>query len=153
MGWERKLLQTLENPGLPSERDYFADDLYEYLVVEIPTGQSLWDAWDDPDSNAAERFGRLAELARILQRLHQCNAMVEGLCPDIVVIDDAGQVRLNDLGDLLPIPLPGHAPIRGSLYTRRSCSPVLVMPVPTCTVSARCSTPCTSDANSTTHRL
>jgi serine/threonine protein phosphatase PrpC len=115
--WERRLLRTLEHPALPAERDHFSDDEHEYLVEEVPQGQLLWDAWDDPEAGAARRFGHLAELAEVLHRLHQCNAILEGLRPDIVVIDSAGGVRLTDLSDLLPLPVPPDAPVRGGLYS------------------------------------
>ncbi len=117
IAWERKLLRTLEHPGLPLERDYFSDDTYEYLVEERPTGTSLWDAYDDPDADARTRFGHLAELAETIHRLHQCNAMIEGLRPDDVVIADDGRVRITHLTDILPIPVPASAPLRGGLYS------------------------------------
>jgi len=44
IAWERRLLRSLETPGLPAERAYFSDDTHEYLVEEVPTGQLLWDA-------------------------------------------------------------------------------------------------------------
>ena len=117
IGWERRLLRTLESPALPAERAYFADEGHEYLVEEVPTGQLLWDAWDDPDSDSGRKFGYLAEVAEIAHQLHQRGAMLEGLRPDVVVIDDAGHARFTDLGDLLPLPVPPGAPIRGRLYT------------------------------------
>ncbi len=119
IAWERRLLRTLEHPALPEELAYFTDDAqeFEYLVEEAPTGQSLWDAWDDPDAAPGERFGHLAELAEVLHRLHQGNAMLEGLRPDVVVLGTDGHVRIADLSDLLPIPVPADAPIRGRLYT------------------------------------
>jgi protein phosphatase len=117
IAWERKLLRTLEHPGLPAMRDHFCDDEYEYLVEERPTGTSLWDAYDDPDAGARERFGHLSELAELMHRLHQCNAMFEGIRPGDVVVADDGRVRLAHLTDLLPIPLPLPAPVRGGLYS------------------------------------
>jgi protein phosphatase len=116
IGWERHLLRTLEHPGLPAERAYFSEDGCEYLVLEAPAGQTLWDAWDDPEATARERFGLLGEVAEVLARLHQCNALVEGLRPDIFV-NDEGRARLADLSDLLPLPVPADVAVRGSLYT------------------------------------
>jgi protein phosphatase len=117
LGWERKLLQALEHPALPAELAYFTDELHEYLVEEAPTGQLLWDAWDDPDASSVQKFGYLAEIAETLHHLHQCQAMLEGLRPDIVVVGADGHVHFTDLSDLLPIPLPPDAPVRGTLYT------------------------------------
>jgi serine/threonine protein phosphatase PrpC len=117
VAWEHCILRTVEQPGLPRVVAQFTDDTYEYLVEEIPTGRSLWDAWDDPAASNEMRFQWLVELAEALHCLHQCHSMLEGLRPDIVVIADDGHVRLTDLTDLLPIPLSPDAPIRGHLYT------------------------------------
>ncbi|HJT76425.1 MAG TPA: protein phosphatase 2C domain-containing protein, partial [Gemmataceae bacterium] len=69
------------------------------------------------DSTAAQRFGLLRQVADALFHLHQAAVILEGLRPDIVVVTPEGRARLTDLGDLLPLPLPEHAPIRGTLYT------------------------------------
>jgi PPM family protein phosphatase len=117
VAWERKLLGSLELPALPSEVDYFSDETHEYLVLEVPRGRPLWDAWDDPDGDARDRYGYLVQVAETLHRLHQCNAILEGPRPDIVVVTDQGDVRLTDVADLLPLPLPDGTPVRGGLYT------------------------------------
>lgn len=115
--WERLLLSTLEHSGLPAVLDRFTEDDFDYLVEEAPAGRSLWDAWDDPESDSAQRFGYLAEVAEILRQLHQCNVILEGLRPEIVVISPDGQARLADLGELLPLPLPADLPLRRLPYT------------------------------------
>lgn len=115
IAWERRLLNTLEHPALPRQLEHLSDETHEYLVLEVPQGRLLWDAWDESDAH--HRFGYLVEVAETLHRLHQCNAMLEGLRPDIVVVDEEGRVRLTDLSDLLPLPFPADAPIRGGLYT------------------------------------
>jgi serine/threonine protein phosphatase PrpC len=115
--WEQKLLSTLEHPGLPAVRDRFTEGEFDYLVEEVPAGRSLWDAWDDPEADSAQRFGYLAEAAEILHRLHQCNVIVEGIRPEIIVLAPDGYIRLSDLSDLLPIPLPADVPLRRTLYT------------------------------------
>jgi serine/threonine protein phosphatase PrpC len=117
IAWERSLLSTLELPGLPAVLAWFTEGDQEYLVEEAPAGRPLWDAWDDPESTSEIRYGWLVEVAETLHRLHQCNAIVEGLRPDLVVIAPDGHARLADLGDLLPLPVPPDAPLRGTLYT------------------------------------
>ncbi|MGL4554969.1 MAG: protein kinase domain-containing protein, partial [Gemmataceae bacterium] len=117
IGWERKLLAALESPALPAQLDYFCDDTHVYLVEEVPAGRSLWDAWDAAEGDSRTRFGYLVQIAEILHRLHQCNAMMDGLRPETVVITDGGEARLTDLADLLPLPLPADAPTRGGLYS------------------------------------
>ncbi|HWG42620.1 MAG TPA: protein phosphatase 2C domain-containing protein, partial [Gemmataceae bacterium] len=115
--WEQALLSTLEHSGLPAVLDRFTEDDFDYLIEEVPAGRSLWDAWDDPEADAAQRFGYLAQIADILHRLHQCNAILEGLRPDIITVSSNGQARLADLGDLLPLPLPADVSLRRTLYT------------------------------------
>jgi protein phosphatase len=117
IAWERKLLRTLDHPCLPAELAHFIDETHEYYVEEIPTGQVLWDAWDDPDASSEQKFGYLAEVAETLHRLHQGNAILEGLRPDIIVVGTDGHVRFTDVSDLLPLPVPSQTPVRASLYT------------------------------------
>jgi serine/threonine protein phosphatase PrpC len=117
IAWERRILRTLDHPALPTELAYFCDDDYEYVVEQVPAGRPLWDAWDDPQATARERFAWLSEVAEVLHRLHQVGAMVEGLRPDLVVIAEDGTARLTDLSDLLPLPFPAGTPVRGLLYT------------------------------------
>jgi protein phosphatase len=115
--WERNLLEVAQHPALPGVIDSFTEGDYDYLIEELPTGQSLWDAWDDPDATAEQRFGQLRQVCDALFHLHHAAAILEGLRPDIVVVTPEGRARLTDLGDLLPMPLPEHAPIRATLYT------------------------------------
>jgi serine/threonine protein phosphatase PrpC len=117
IAWERGLLRILEQPMVPTIVASFTEGKYEYLVEEVPTGRSLWDAWDDPDATSEQRFGYLVQIAEVLHGLHHCNALVEALRPDVFVVTPEGQVRFTDLSDLLPLPLPPDAPVRGTLYT------------------------------------
>ncbi len=117
LGWEKELLARARHPALPSLVDDFIHDNCEFVVVEAPQGQSLWDAWDDPDSEAATRYEWLQQLAEGLQALHQAGAIVEGIRPDLVVVTPTGQARIHDLSDLLPLPLPPQPPLRANLYT------------------------------------
>jgi serine/threonine protein phosphatase PrpC len=115
--WERGILQALDHPALPRVVASFEEGDFEYLIEEVPAGRSLWDAWDDPASRSEERFGWLAQVAEALHTLHLSNLVLEGVRPDIIIIAPDGQARLTDLSDLLPLPLPGDAPVRGTLYT------------------------------------
>ncbi len=115
--WEEGVLHAAGHPFLPQVIDSFADDSFEYLIEEAPTGRSLWDAWDDPDATMEQRFTWLKHLAEQVRALHQAGALPETLRPDMVVVTGDGRGRIANLSDLLPLPVPPDAPIRGSLYT------------------------------------
>jgi len=117
IAWERDLLLKARQPALPRVLDQFVDGDWEYLIEEVPQGRALWDAWDDPESTADQRYGWLKQVAEALHGLHQAGAILEALRPDIVAVTPEGQARLTDLADLLPLPLPPDPPIRGTLYT------------------------------------
>jgi serine/threonine protein phosphatase PrpC len=117
LAWEKNLLKTLEQPAMPRVVDEFREGGFDYLVVEIPVGRSLWDAWDDPEADSDIRFGYLVTVAETLLSLHSQKVILEGMRPDHVVITPEGQARLCDLSDLLPLPIPHDAPIKGTLYT------------------------------------
>lgn len=117
VGWEKNVLDKANHPSLPKALDHFVDGDFEYLIEEVPQGRLLWDAWDDPDNTVSMRYGLLIQLAEGLQGLHKGNAILEGFRPDLVVVTDSGQAVISDLTDLLPIPLPPDAPIKGTLYT------------------------------------
>jgi protein phosphatase len=117
VSWEKSLLTTLAQPGLPRIVADFQQDGFEYFVEEIPTGRSLYDVWDDQELTTRQKYAYLAQLAEIMHSLHQGCALLEALRPEIVVVSNDGHVRLTDLSDLLPLPLPADAPLRGTLYT------------------------------------
>jgi protein phosphatase len=115
--WEAKLLDAARHPTLPNVIDTFRENGFDYLIEELPQGQLLWDAWDDPDAPAEQRYRYLKQVAEGLQALHEYGAMLEGLRPDVIVVTPSGQVKFSDLADLLPLPAPKDAPIRARLYT------------------------------------
>ncbi len=117
LAWEKTTLEAANHPAFPEIHDQFVEDRFEYLVEEAPQGRLLWDAWDDPDATAEERYDWLRQLAEALRSLHEAGAILEGLRPDIVCVTDDGRARLTDVADLLPLPVPTDAPIRASLYT------------------------------------
>jgi protein phosphatase len=117
VAWELDVLRLAADPVLPQVLDNFVEDGCEYLIGEVPQGQVLWDAWDNPDATARQRFGWLKQVADTLRHLHQAHAILEALRPETVVVTADGQARLTDLGDLLPLSLPPNPPIRATLYT------------------------------------
>ncbi|MCI0456157.1 MAG: protein phosphatase 2C domain-containing protein [Gemmataceae bacterium] len=117
LAWEKLLLSKAQHAALPRIVAEFVDDGFAYLIEECPTGRALWDAWDDPEATAVQRFGWLKQIAEALQALHRGGALLEALPPEIVVVTPEGQARLTDLNDLLPLPLPPNPPIRATYYT------------------------------------
>jgi protein phosphatase len=117
VAWEEALLEKVGHPSLPQMIESFVDGGFEYLILEVPEGRSLWDAWDDPDSTFSQRFGILKRIAEGVHQIHQAGALFEALRPDLIVVTDAGQVKFTDLDDLLPLPLPQDLQVRVSLYT------------------------------------
>jgi protein phosphatase len=115
--WEQWLLVRLDHPSLPKVVECFVDNDSEYLVEEQPAGQVLWDAWDDPSVDSSTRYGWLKQVAQLLHSLHTAGAVCESLRPDIITITGEGQAVLNDLGELVAIPVPPGTQIRASLYT------------------------------------
>jgi protein phosphatase len=115
--WERIVLASANHPSLPAVLDSFVEDGFEYVIEEVPEGQLLWDAWDEPNVTSAVRFGWLKQVAEALHALHNAGCMLEGIRPDIICVDSRGRARLTDVTDLLPIPVPPDTPLRGSLYS------------------------------------
>lgn len=117
VAWEQRVLEKADHPSLPRVVERFEHQGRDYLVEQVPTGESLWDAWDDPCNHASQRYEWLAQIAEALTALHEAGAIVEGLRPDIVRIGDDGQAVIFDLSDMLPLPVPPSAPIQATLYT------------------------------------
>ncbi len=117
IAWEEVLLEKAQDTFLPTVHDGFIEGDWEYLVEEWPSGRPLWDAWDDPEATAAQRFGWLRQLAEGLHRLHRAGVIVESLRPEMMVLTPEGQPRLTDVAELLPWPLPPDPPLRPTLAT------------------------------------
>jgi protein phosphatase len=117
LGWEWRLLEKIQHPSLPRVLDHFVADGQAYLVEEALTGQLLWDAWEDPQVSAAQRYEWAAQIVEALHALHGAGAILEGLRPDIVSVTPNGRAVLGDLSDLLPLPLPPNPPIQATAYT------------------------------------
>lgn len=115
VGWFKNILEKAAHPSLPRILDYFAEGDFEYLVLEAPKGQIIWDAWWDGDTGT--RYGWLIQIAEAMRALKDAGAMLEGLQPDFIMITDDGRAVVVDVTDLLPLPLPENIPIKGSLYT------------------------------------
>src|SRR5262249_4308352 len=77
--WEQALLAKLNHPGLPQVLESFIDGNASYLIEEVPQGESLWNAWDDPAADANTRYGWLQQIAEALRALHDAGAVCESL--------------------------------------------------------------------------
>jgi serine/threonine protein phosphatase PrpC len=117
LDWETTLVQGLDLPALPRIVSQFKQGDTHYLVEEVASGRSLWDAWDDPEVSSEQRYGWLIQVAEALQRLHQVGIIAAALRPDILVVTPEDQVRFTDLSDLLPTMLPREAQIHDTRYT------------------------------------
>jgi serine/threonine protein phosphatase PrpC len=117
LAWEEGLLAHARHPALPFVLDSFVEGEWQYLVEDRPVGQPLWDAWDDPEATAEQRFGWLVQIADGLRRLHQADAIVGELPPEKIVITSDGSARLTDVGGVLPLPLPAEPILRGTLFS------------------------------------
>jgi serine/threonine protein phosphatase PrpC len=117
VNWEQGVLLRAAHLSLPRLIDAFTEGGYCYLVEEVPSGVSLWDAWDRPGVTNRERFGWLVQVAEALDRLHFAGAIIEGLRPEMVVVSPNGVAILADIADLLPLPLPGDVPLHGGYST------------------------------------
>ena len=115
--WEKQLLLENTNPHLPRVLDQFTQCKLECLVLEIAKGRSFWDAWDDLQTPMQKRIGWLITLAETLHQLHLKRGIIEGLRPELIVINEREELVLADLSDLLPLPLPDNAPIKANYYT------------------------------------
>jgi protein phosphatase len=117
IGWEWAVLNRIDHPSIPDVLDHFHEGRHYYLVEEAPAGVVLWDAWEDPALRPSQRFDALAQLAEGLKALHDAGAILEGLRPDIITFTPDGRACLNDLSDLLPLPVSADAPIQATSYT------------------------------------
>ncbi len=132
ISWEKAIRDNADHPSIPQVLDQFVEGDFEYLIVETVSGPILWDAWSDPETTYAMRYGWLIQIAAGLRAIHQSGAILEALQPDKVTVNESGHAVLSDLTDLLPIPVPANAQIRGSLYT----APELMISPETATAQA-----------------
>jgi serine/threonine protein phosphatase PrpC len=116
LSWEKALLEP-GHSALPRILDAFSEGGHEYLIEELPRGQVLWNAWDEPGVDASVQYGWLKQIAEGLEQLHKGGALIEGLRPDNITVTDAGQAMIADLSGLLPFPVPPGTPVHDNLYT------------------------------------
>jgi serine/threonine protein phosphatase PrpC len=117
LAWLKSIYARAPHPVIPRILEERGDGESELLVLEIPAGRTLWDAWDDPLVTMAQRCQWLIELAEFLHLLHQAGAVFEGFRPDLLIVDAQGQVRIVDATDLLPLPLPSGIPVQATSYS------------------------------------
>ncbi len=116
LAWEKHLLETSRHISLPELIDQFEADGYAYLIEHVPAGIPLWDFWQDPQRPLREKYDALIQIARLLSTLHEHQAMLAGICPSVIHITPWGAPVLQDLSDLLPLPVPAGTRVRDTLY-------------------------------------
>lgn len=116
LDWEQRLLDRAKNATLPRVLDRFTHHGCDYLVEEVLSGETLWTAWDETETDAKRRYGLLRQVAEALETLYRAGAMTEVLRPEMVVTAGS-RAQLFDLSELLPIPLPQNPSLRGTVYT------------------------------------
>lgn len=113
--WLYQIIKRMPD-RLPVVREYSEEDPAEILVLELSAGTSLWDAWDQARCQT-DRFRWLREIAELLQELHKHQIIVEALRPEMFIVRPDGHIALTDLTELLPLPVPSTAQMKGSLST------------------------------------
>jgi len=117
LDWERLVLERARHISLPGVIDHFDENGYLWLVVEIPGGVGIREAWNDRTVTARERYAWLIEIAEALDKLHQAGAILDGLRPDLLSITPTGHCVIVDVADLLPMPMSPDVPLSESAYT------------------------------------
>src|SRR6185369_1135832 len=100
--WELELRERLRGPAVAPVVDQFEENGFRYLVLDSGPGVTLWNAWDDPKHGPFEQYAWLAQLAEVLDALHQVGVVLESLRPDQVVLDAFGRLLLDPTVMLLP---------------------------------------------------
>ncbi len=113
---EEWLLRRVSSPHLVRSAWPGRQRSYQYIAMEYIEGQSLaqWQR-DNPAPGLDRVRDIVSQLAKALQTLHRAEILHQDLRPENVLIDQAGTVRLIDLGaarvmglpDSLAPPVPG----------------------------------------------
>lgn len=117
LDWERLVLERARHISLPGVIDRFDESGYSWLVLEIPGGIGLREAWADRSVTARERYAWLIEIAEALDELHQAGAILDGLRPDLLSVTPTGHCVIGEVTDLLPLPMSPDVPLSESAYT------------------------------------
>ncbi len=117
IAWERRLLARTPHLSIPRVLDTFHANGFDYLIEEVPIGQSFWDAWEESPTSWSRRCEWLVQIAEALDQLHSAGAILECLRPETILVTPTSQAVIADLSDVLPYPAPPDVAVRDSLYT------------------------------------
>lgn len=115
--WEQNVRSRALHLGLPRIIDQFHAEGFSILILEDPSGISLWDAWDDPNVGRKEQIGWLLQLADLIRAVHRSAALLESLRPDQVRISPLGALVFSPNVVLIPLPPPDGSPVRPQLFS------------------------------------
>jgi serine/threonine protein phosphatase PrpC len=117
IAWEKRLLARTPHLSIPRVLDFFRETPFDYLIEEVPIGQSFWDVWDESPTSWPRRCEWLIQIAEALDQLHAAGAILEWLRPESILVTPTSQAVLADLTCVLPYPAPADFAVRDSLYT------------------------------------
>ena len=104
--WLKANLSCSSHLSLPRFLDSFSEGNNDYVILELPEGERLSDAWKDMSTSWKNRIQWIKQIAGLLTKLHRAGAFLRELRPEKIVISAMGQAILRDLNDLLPLPVP-----------------------------------------------
>jgi hypothetical protein len=113
--WEAMLLKRFNHPGIVRGLDHGFERGHHFLIMEYVEGRSLGQVLSETGQMPLrDVFLVSRQVASALQYLHQQGYLHRDVKPDNVLLDEAGMVKLCDLGFAVPIPKHAAAPGPGA---------------------------------------
>lgn len=113
----KSLLLNNSCPHLPKLVDDLEIGAKRMLVTSAAIGMPLLKAWSSAHYSEATKATWLEQLRMALVSLHEHFLLFPSLQPSLVVIDDAGILRIRDLVGVVPLSAARIERARGTLYT------------------------------------
>jgi len=117
LGWEIALLETVQHDSWPRVLDVLCDGRSVFAVEEAASGPDLWQVFDDPAYTMPARFNLLADFADSLKALATAGAIPEYLKPELLRLNERGQLTLTDLSLLVSLPYTARTHLAATPYT------------------------------------
>jgi len=95
---EAQIGVKLRHPGIAAVLDAGVHGGYPYLAMELAQGQTLESRLQDSPIQAGTAAGIMAKVAHAVEYLHQQGVIHRDLKPENVIVSDADEPKLIDLG-------------------------------------------------------